>query len=898
MKLLCALARDQLRLQRPLKHAARVLVAVALLSACAPVAWAHESAAKRVLVLSTGSRLGPGFLIVDRQIQAALATVQSPRAEIYAENLDIIQFPSEDSARMFGDYLAAKYQPRPPDLVILVYVGNLGATTQIVERAFAGTPVVVAGFTEEEVRREQFGSLVSGVVQRIDPTASFELMLRLHPDLRRIVVIAGSADVDRDVFRRVERASEAYRERVKIEFWTDRPMTELRRMVGALPPHTAVLYTRHFRDATGQLYVSSEVGQWIAEVANVPVYLTNEGSLGTGAVGGAMASIEAFGARAGELARRIVTGEAPQSLPFAIQADTVPMFDWRALQRWGIDESRLPARSVVRFKPPSLWEQYRLYIVAALLLLAAQSATIVALAVQRQRAHRAQAALDDSRQLTELATSAAELGLWSRELDGRSFWANTPLRAMLGLGKHEALRFGEVFSRVHPEDRARVVAEVESADAAGLPFEAEFRTRLPDGTERWLLAKGRSLAATMSRGSRRMGVMLDITERKRAEESLSQQQAFLREVIDVNPNFIFAKDREGRFTLANKAIADVYGVQVDDLIGRTDADFNTNAQEVAFFRTVDLEVMNTLQERFIAEERVTDAHGEVRWVQTVKRPIMGSGGVANQVLGASTDITQRKRAEVELQQQRATLAHFARVAVVGELAASLAHELNQPLAAIVGNARAGELMMARQPVDLEELRAALGDIVEAGQRAAEVIRRTRALVKKEADSEFTQLDLAHVIGDVAKLVRNDAMLHEVRMALETPAGRLLVQGDRIQLQQVVLNIVLNAFDALKASPPGSRTVTLRAERAGNGMFRVAVRDCGPGLEEAQIERIFDAFYTTKDDGLGMGLPICRSIVESHGGRLWAENNPDGGATFYFTIPAQEAAPPTDEHPRS
>src|SRR4029077_8578294 len=175
--------------------------------------------------------------------------------------------------------------------------------------------------------------------------------------------------------------------------------------------------------------------------------------------------------------------------------------------------------------------------------------------------------------------------------------------------------------------------------------------------------------------------IVDITERKRAEEALEKERAFLRQVIDIDPNFIFAKDREGRFTLVNQAVADAYGTTVNELIGKTDADFNSNHEEVNFFRRTDLAVMDTLDECFIPEESITDAAGKVRWLQTVKRPIAGKDGVADQVLGASTDITQRKRAESELQRNRQELAHVGRLSAMGELAASLAHELNQPLTA-------------------------------------------------------------------------------------------------------------------------------------------------------------------------------------------------------------------------
>jgi two-component system, LuxR family, sensor kinase FixL len=224
---------------------------------------------------------------------------------------------------------------------------------------------------------------------------------------------------------------------------------------------------------------------------------------------------------------------------------------------------------------------------------------------------------------------------------------------------------------------------------------------------------------------------------------------------------------------------------------------------------------------------------------------------------------------------------------MGELAASLAHELNQPLTAILSNAQAAQRFMAANPADLEEVREILKDIVQDDSRASEVIQRMRALVKKE-DVEFAPLNLAEVIQDVARLVHSDAVLLNIDIALELNSGLPLVRGDRIQMQQVVLNLMLNAFDATKDSPVNERQVVLQMEQDKAGAVRVAVRDRGIGVNGDSLDKIFQPFYTTKRDGLGMGLSISRSIIEDHGGRLWAENNSDRGVTFYFTVPVGEA----------
>ncbi len=971
-------------------------------------AAAEESRSKRVLMIATGSRLAPGFALVDQELLRELGKITSPPIETYAENLDLIRFSNKDYQRVFTEYLSAKYAGFSPDLIILSYVGNLAISTRLLSELFPRTPIVVAGFTEEALGSDALGPLITGVAQRTNPRAALELMLHVQPELRRIVLIAGTTEVDRELLKRLTDVAPQFSSRVAIEVW-DKTMAQLGQEVATLPRDTAILFVRFFRDAAGQAFVSSEVAQRIAQIASVPMYVMTNGGFGSGAVGGSISMIEAFAQRAGEMARLLLTGTHIKSLLLEIRNDSVSMFDWRALQRWHINDASLPQHSVVKFRPESFWGEYRWYILAGAVIILLQGLTIIDLLMQRRRLHRMQEILRETQELTDLATSAGEVGLWSRDLTAGDIWANATTRSLFGFGPNEPLRFENMLSRVHPDDRARVLSESEHSSASALPFHGEFRTLLPDGTEHWVLAKGRTVADSSLDGSRRMGVMLDITERKRAEENLREsedrframanaapvmiwmsgvdklctffnkgwldftgrtleqelgdgwaegvheedltrcleiygqafdarqeftieyrlrrrdgeyrwvidrgvpragstgaflgyigtllditerkraqeavdkERRFLRQVIDTDPNFIFAKDRDGRFTLANRAVAEAYGTSVENLVGKTDEDFNRNREEVEFFRRIDRQVIDTMQERFIAEEHITDARGKIRWVQTVKRPIVESDGSAKQVLGASTDITRRKQAEAQLQEKRAELAHFGRVSVMGELAASLAHELNQPLTAIRSNAQAAIHFLNDSPPQMEDVRIILQDIIRDDARASDVIRRMRALVKKE-EPDFAPLDVASLVRDVVVLMHSDAVIRNVRVSADIAENMPPILGDKVQLQQVMLNILLNAFDAMKDCKPHDREVKVRAYDQGARWAQFSFTDGGSGLSVDKLEKIFQPFYTTKGEGLGMGLSICRSILEAHGGRLWAENNPNRGATFYFTVP--------------
>jgi signal transduction histidine kinase len=250
----------------------------------------------------------------------------------------------------------------------------------------------------------------------------------------------------------------------------------------------------------------------------------------------------------------------------------------------------------------------------------------------------------------------------------------------------------------------------------------------------------------------------------------------------------------------------------------------------------------------------------------------------------------RKQGELEAQRLRQDLAHIGRVSAMGELTASLAHELSQPLTAILNNAEAVQCLLAGDAVNLELVREALDDIVADDKRAGDVIRRLRVLLKK-GDLEFAWLDANEMVSEVAWLVRSDAVGRNVGMRLDLAPDLPDVRGDRVQLQQVVLNLVLNGFDAMREPGAGDRTLVIRTASDSAAAVGISIQDSGSGFDETDNDRMFQPLYTTKAEGLGMGLAIARTIVGAHGGRLWAANNVDQGATFHFTLPVRAEETP-------
>ena len=257
------------------------------------------------------------------------------------------------------------------------------------------------------------------------------------------------------------------------------------------------------------------------------------------------------------------------------------------------------------------------------------------------------------------------------------------------------------------------------------------------------------------------------------------------------------------------------------------------------------------------------------------------GELRHQGVAFALDLTERKRAEAEL-------AHANRIATMGQLTASIAHEVNQPIAALLTNAETAVRWLARQPPNLEKARPLIDRIINDGKRAADIVGRIRDFSKK-APARKEHLEVNEAILDVMGLTRAAMSEHGVLVKMQLSDGLPLISGDRVQLQQVILNLIMNAIEAMSEVSEGPRELLISTSEAEPGGVLVTVSDSGPGLPPADLARIFEAFYTTKSSGLGMGLSICRSIVEAHGGRLWATENPPRGATFQFTVPIQPEA---------
>ncbi len=376
----------------------------------------------------------------------------------------------------------------------------------------------------------------------------------------------------------------------------------------------------------------------------------------------------------------------------------------------------------------------------------------------------------------------------------------------------------------------------------------------------------------------------DITERKHTEGALRASEERFRQVAETVSDFIWEIDADGLYRYASPSVARILGYTPDELIGKMHF-YDLFAPDVR-------EQLKTAAYEVFAARRSFQAFfntnvsktGRIVHLETSGMPMLDETGRLLGYRGADTDVTERHQAEMETQLLRRELALYSRAATVSELTASIAHELNQPLAAILSNAQAALSLMDRRTPDLKELREIFADIVADDQRAAEVIRSLRSMLKKGV-TEHRPLSLNDLIRDVASIVRTEALARKVSVALDLDSSLPSVNGDRVQLQQVVLNLIVNAFEAMDASKQ-PRKLALRTRQAAGELVLDAV-DSGPGIPPGSLDSIFQPFVTTKKEGLGMGLSLSRSIAMAHLGRLWAENNADGGATFHLALPLED-----------
>jgi PAS domain S-box-containing protein len=387
-----------------------------------------------------------------------------------------------------------------------------------------------------------------------------------------------------------------------------------------------------------------------------------------------------------------------------------------------------------------------------------------------------------------------------------------------------------------------------------------------------------ALAFIMAQSFLIAGLLVQKRRKRSAEESLRQKTEELDRFFSVTLDLLCIANTEGYFLRLNPAWESILGYSREELSVRQFFDF-VHPDDLAGTREV-VSRLASQQEVIHFENRYRCKDGTYRWLEWTSAP------AGELIYAAARDITERLKEEFEARQHREELAHVARVAMMGELTTSLAHEISQPLTAILSNAEAAKRFLSQASPDISEVRQILEDIIRDDRRARQVIQKVRALVRKEKPrQEF--LNLNDVIREIVALIRGESLLQGLSIAMELAPDLQMTRGDRIQLQQVILNLILNSAAAMRTTPSGQRKMIVRTAMQDSGTVRASVTDFGTGIDANNIDRLFEPFYTTKPEGLGMGLSISQTIINAHGGAMEAWNNREGGATFAFTLPADQ-----------
>jgi PAS domain S-box-containing protein len=510
--------------------------------------------------------------------------------------------------------------------------------------------------------------------------------------------------------------------------------------------------------------------------------------------------------------------------------------------------------------------------------------TITAMALSAGMAERGRAeeALRESEANMSLAANAANLGLWVWNVPGGDErWVTEKWRQLFGFADSEPVTFDRFLEVVHPGDSERVKQVVQHMLEHGGEYEIDYRITRPDGSIGWIASHGSVELEERGKPVLVRGVSRDVTKRKIAEEELRESEARFRTVADAAPVMIWMSSPDKLCTFFNKGWLEFTGRAIDQELGSGWAE-GVHANDLDQC----LEVYGTsfdARQPFTMEYRLRRNDGEYRWVLDSGIPRFGSDGTFLGYIGSCFDITERRQSELDHQLQNMELARVGRVALMGELAASLAHEVNNPIGAMVTNANAGQRMIAGGNVENEELSDLLADIVADGHRAREVIEGIRNMVRKEKTTRaLVRVD--EIIRDLLRIVKADALTRKVALTTEIDSKAGSVMADRVQLLQVLLNLTLNAFEAMSVIRSNARHLVIRADRNGEGEVLLRVRDSGPGFPSGIVDQLFEPFFSTKVGGTGMGLAIARSIIEAHGGTLSGENCDDGGACFTVRLP--------------
>ena len=867
-----------------------VLVAATLL-ACPAVAIAQPiRRPTRVLLVYQQQAEARSMLEFTQRLRLTLENKLASPLEFYQEALDVDRFRELDRSRPLARYFTEKYEGHGIDVIVPVGRAAFQFTVDHLRGVFPDVPVV---FALGAAPRGAMPDYVTGrfaAVSRFEPTLS--MARRLQPRAERIVVVGGVGPNDSVSVAAAVNAVGALRDTLALTILSGLSLDGVLDSVARVPRQSIVVFANFRLDARGQAFDPLDVVDRVARASPAPVYAQLRSFVGEGIVGGSVTSFHDEGIRTADLIARVLRRRPGEPMPPVEPIANSFVADWRQLRRWHLSEANLPAGTEVLFREPTLWQRYRSVVLLAGAVVVVEALLIGLLLFERRRRKRAQLALDEQ--------AAYEQAMARLTADAARYAPDDTPRAL--------------------DDALARIATYASATSATLVHYSELPDEPPTQLSWSAAAEDESPVARLS-GSRELplivdGALVGIIElygvsddhwrsshgvrlkaaseivagaiaRARTVRAIRREEELNRAVLTSLSSPIAILDRHGTIIRVNDAWREIarwtaLDQERDAFVGWNYLDECQRAVDRGCDEAVEVRdgiqaVLDGRMWPFRHEYHESDR--EDRWYELfVDRLRLSEGGA----IVTHVDITERRLAEQRADEARRQVAHMGRAALVCELTATISHELRQPLAAIRANADAGAMLAARSPHARTELREIFADIIADDCRAVQVIEGVRTLLRKEG-LVATPVDLDNVCRDAARLLKHEATLRHTRLELLLDPAPLTVEGDAVQLQQVVLNLMLNALEAASLSTKDRSVVVQAASHSDH--VELAVRDSGLGVPPNAQSRIFESFFSTKPNGLGLGLAIVHSIVERHNGQISFENDPLGGAVFRVRLPA-------------
>jgi signal transduction histidine kinase len=914
---------------------------------------------KSILVLLPDQPGLPGAMLGLAGIRDTIVATWGTGVSIYPEHVDLERFPGTDHEHRLRDGLHAKYAGMTLDGIVTFGPTPLRFLIRWAPDLWPGVPAVTAAVDELLLTRVELPPGVTAIPMRYDVEATVRLALRLLPGARRVALSSGVSPMDLHFEDMHRQQLEVFGDRLELIDLTGLSLEELLKRVAALPDDTILLLAGISVDGAGRSFLGVEILPRITAAASRPAFSVFGPTLGRGVVGGSMVDFREVGAEAARALARILGGKVGVASGAADTANRLLVDWRQLRRWGLDESRLPSGTQVLHREPTLWEQYRWAIVSALGLLVSQTLVVAALLFERRRRQRAQTALEDRLRFETALAEISAGFADVSRgarpepglEPPGPAGPVDHQVREglrrvaeVLGAERASLWRFskhggpeagavswtreglgtrpGSVALDDLPFMRTSLMRgeplRVRSLDELPPEASADRRSLARDGV-RSLVAVPLEIDGTaagaiacMSSGRERAWpddvgqrlrtvgeIFASALARTEAESALRRSEALNRAVLASLPSELAVIDGDGVIVHVNEgwtAFARENG-------GEGDPGLSVGANYLEVCRRAVLGSDRTAGRALQLIESVLRGGsegetleyfggrpGEDRWFEMQVRRLGHAGGEAVIV---HRDITERKRAEDEARRTLGTMAHLERVAAVGELASALAHELNQPLTAILANAQTAEEWLATPSPDLAEVRDTVHDIVVENIRASEVIRRMRGMLKK-GELRSDAVDLNEVVREVTRLIANDALLRGASIDLDLAPALSRVRGDPIQFQQVLLNLLVNGLHAVADEPPHRRRLIVRTARVDGGV-EVSVQDTGKGIAESDLSQVFAPFFSTKGEGLGVGLSISRSIVETYGGRIQAENDPDGGAIFRVRLPTGAPQPGSPGH---